>query len=147
MAIVALFVGMIFIKTVPDTPVSKSCRECMPASLCFVRNEVTHSVTMDSANTCADIDNFFADGDVSTERLARMQYYVQQLEYEMYRNRPTVFNTFRKIFKSAYVEVTELVVDFVRNVNSVFFLDVLRLSEPLSYRKLGRDLCEGGLCE
>ena len=28
-----------------------------------------------------------------------MQYYVQQLEYEMYRNRPTVFNTFRKIFK------------------------------------------------
>ncbi len=99
MAIVALFVGMIFIKTETIeylslimaffplvNPIIKDCnsaKECM-------RN---------CTKTCADIDNFFADGDVSTERLARMQYYVQQLEYEMYRNRPTVFNTFRKIFK------------------------------------------------
>lgn len=98
MAIVALFVGMIFIKTetveylsliMAFYPlVSPIIKDCNSAKECM-RN---------CTKTCADIDNFFADGDVSTERLARMIYYVQQLEYEMYRNRPTVFNAFKKIF-------------------------------------------------
>ncbi len=106
MGIVALFVGMIFLKTKTDeyltliiafyplvSPIIKDCnsaRECM-------RN---------CTKMCADIDNFFADGDVSTERLARMHYYVQQLEYEMFRNRPVVFNVFKKIFKKG-VEVLQ----------------------------------------
>ena len=99
MGIVALFVGMIFLKTETKeylaliiafypliSPIIKDCnsaKECM-------RN---------CTKTCADIDNFFADGDVSTERLARMNYYVQQLEYEMYRNRPVIFNFFKGMFK------------------------------------------------
>jgi len=106
MGIVALFVGMIFLKTETSeyltliiafypliSPIIKDCnsaRECM-------RN---------CTKMCADIDNFFADGDVSTERLARMHYYVQQLEYEMFRNRPVVFNFFKKIFNKG-VEVLQ----------------------------------------
>lgn len=48
---------------------------------------------------CADMDNYFADGDCSFERLARMHYYVQQMEYEMCRSRPPVYPVFKKIFK------------------------------------------------
>lgn len=99
MGIVALFVGMIFLKDgmqeyltliIAFYPlISPIIKDCNSAKECM-RN---------CTKTCADIDNFFADGDVSTERLARMHYYVQQLEYEMYRNRPVVFNFFRKMFK------------------------------------------------
>lgn len=98
MGIVALFVGMIFLKDgmqeyltliIAFYPlVSPIIKDCNSAKECM-RN---------CTKTCADIDNFFADGDVSTERLARMHYYVQQLEYEMFRNRPVVFNFFRKMF-------------------------------------------------
>ena len=48
---------------------------------------------------CADIDNFFADGDTSVERLARMYYYVQNIEFEMMSNRPTIYSLYSKIFK------------------------------------------------
>lgn len=98
MGIVALFVGMIFLKDntqeylaliIAFYPlVSPIIKDCNSAKECM-RN---------CTKTCADIDNFFADGDVSTERLARMHYYVQQLEYEMYRNRPVIFNFFKKMF-------------------------------------------------
>ena len=106
MAVVALFVGMIFLKTetkeylaliIAFYPlVSPIIKDCNSAKECM-RN---------CTKTCADIDNFFADGDVSTERLARMHYYVQQLEYEMYRNRPVIFNFFKKMFKRG-VEVLQ----------------------------------------
>ncbi len=106
MGIVALFVGMIFLKTetkeylaliIAFYPlVSPIIKDCNSAKECM-RN---------CTKTCADIDNFFADGDVSTERLARMHYYVQQLEYEMYRNRPVIFNFFRKMFHKG-VEVLQ----------------------------------------
>ena len=48
---------------------------------------------------CADIDNFFADGDESIGRLARFHYYVQNLEFEMLVDRPAVFNVFPAIFR------------------------------------------------
>ncbi|MDE7082387.1 MAG: hypothetical protein K2O89_01625 [Clostridia bacterium] len=106
MGIVALFVGMIFLKTetteylaliIAFYPlVSPIIKDCNSAKECM-RN---------CTKTCADIDNFFADGDVSTERLARMHYYVQQLEYEMYRNRPVVFNFFKRMFRKG-VEVLQ----------------------------------------
>lgn len=51
------------------------------------------------AKLCADIDNFFADGDDSIGRLARFYYYVQNLEFEMFTDRPAVFNIFPWIFK------------------------------------------------
>lgn len=97
--IIAVFVGAIFFKTetseyltlviafyplvIPIIRDCNSCKECM--RYC--------------TKICADIDNFFADGDVSNERLARMHYYVQQIECEMYKTRPTVFNVFKKLFK------------------------------------------------
>jgi hypothetical protein len=40
---------------------------------------------------CADIDNYFADGDTSYERLARFHYYVQTLEFEMLQVRPILY--------------------------------------------------------
>lgn len=49
---------------------------------------------------------FFADGDASLERLARMQYYVQQIEFEMYSSRPTIYHLFKKIFHTG-VEVLQ----------------------------------------
>ena len=51
------------------------------------------------AKLCADIDNFFADGDDSIGRLARFYYYVQNLEFEMFTDRPAVFNIFPWMFK------------------------------------------------
>lgn len=51
------------------------------------------------AKLCADIDNFFADGDDSIGRLARFYYYVQNLEFEMFNDRPAVFNIIPFMFR------------------------------------------------
>ncbi len=48
---------------------------------------------------CADIDNFFADGDDSIERLARFYYYTQNIEFEMMNDRPPMYSLFNKMFK------------------------------------------------
>ena len=56
---------------------------------------------------CADIDNYFADGDMSFERLARMTYYVQNLEFEMMTSRPTIYTVFKKIFKKGTQDLEE----------------------------------------
>ena len=106
MAIVAIFVGAIFLKQETSqyliliigfypliSPIIKdlnSGKECMH----------------DCTKVSADIDNFFADGDASLERLARMQYYVQQIEFEMYSSRPTIYKLFKKIFNRG-VEVLQ----------------------------------------
>ncbi len=47
----------------------------------------------------ADIDNFFADGDDSLERLARFYYYVQNLEFEALSNCPTMYAILQAPFK------------------------------------------------
>lgn len=98
MAIVAGFVAAIFLKKETSqyliliigfypliSPILKdlnSAKECM----------------RDCTKVCADIDNYFADGDASLERLARMHYYVQQIEFEMYSSRPTVYRIFKILF-------------------------------------------------
>ena len=46
----------------------------------------------------ADIDNFFADGDDSTMRLARFVYYVQNIEFEMLMASPARYAIFYKLF-------------------------------------------------
>ncbi len=51
------------------------------------------------AKICADIDNFFADGDASIERLARFYYYVQNIEFEMLTTRPTIGKFFHIFFR------------------------------------------------
>ncbi len=98
MGIVALFAGLIFLKqstieyltliicfyplVSPFIKDCGKCKECM----------------RDCTKLCADVDNFFADGDASLERLARMYYYVQTLEYEMMISRPAIFNIFNIIY-------------------------------------------------
>ena len=76
------------------SPIIKACGKCKECS-------------KDCIKVCADIDNFFADGDVSLERLARMYYYVQNLEFEMMYNRPTIFNGFKVMFKKGVENLEE----------------------------------------
>ena len=75
-------------------PIIKACgksKECMK----------------DCTKMCADIDNYFADGDISLERLARMHYYVQYIEFEMLTNRPTIYTVFKKVFKNGVADLEE----------------------------------------
>ena len=67
-------------------PIIKDCLACKKASKKCVK-------------ICADIDNFFADGDTSVGRLARFHYYIQNLEFEMLVDRPAVFNVFPFMFR------------------------------------------------
>lgn len=63
-----------------------------PLILPFIKNCVSCKIcTKDCIKICADIDNFFADGDASVERLARFYYYVQNIEFEMLSNRPIIY--------------------------------------------------------
>lgn len=56
---------------------------------------------------CADIDNFFADGDDSVERLARFYYYVQNIEFEMLLTKPIIFRTVEATFKRGVSVLTD----------------------------------------
>lgn len=67
-------------------PFIKNCASCKKAQTNCVK-------------ICADIDNFFADGDASIERLARFYYYTQNIEFEMMVNRPAIYSIFPKMFK------------------------------------------------
>lgn len=64
-----------------------------PLIIPFIRNCAACKKCMrQCVKICADIDNFFADGDVSIERLARFYYYVQNIEFEMLLVRPVIPN-------------------------------------------------------
>lgn len=76
------------------SPVIKACGKCKECM-------------KDCTKMCADIDNFFADGDISLERLARMHYYVQYIEFEMMNNRPTIYNAFRRLFRKGTADLEE----------------------------------------
>lgn len=76
------------------SPIIKACGKCKECM-------------KDCTKMCADIDNFFADGDTSLERLARMHYYVQHIEFEMLTNRPVVYSLFSKIFKRGIYDLEE----------------------------------------
>ncbi|MDE7161893.1 MAG: hypothetical protein K2N65_03935 [Anaeroplasmataceae bacterium] len=69
----------------------------------------------DCTKVCADIDNYFADGDASVERLARMHYYVQQIEFEMYSSRPTIYKLFKIMFSHGVEVLHEGVTDRFRS--------------------------------
>ena len=106
-AIAALFVVAVFFKsdmfeylTLIITfypivsPIIKACGQCKECM-------------KDCVKICADIDNYFADGDISLERLARMYYYVQNLEFEMMLSRPAIFNGFKKLFRTGMANLEE----------------------------------------
>lgn len=56
---------------------------------------------------CADIDNFFADGDASVERLARFYYYVQNIEFEMLTTRPVIYSFIQVLFSHGVRVLTD----------------------------------------
>ena len=76
------------------SPIIKACGKCKECM-------------RDCTKICADIDNFFADGDSSVERLARMHYYVQNIEFEMMTNRPSIYGLFSKMFKKGVCDLEE----------------------------------------
>ena len=64
-----------------------------PLIIPFIRNcSACKKCMRQCVKICADIDNFFADGDISVERLARFYYYVQNIEFEMLLVRPVIPN-------------------------------------------------------
>lgn len=70
-----------------------------PLVLPIIRNITSSRKTMRyCAKLSADIDNFFADGDDSTMRLARFVYYVQNIEFEMLMASPARYVIFYKLF-------------------------------------------------
>ena len=70
-----------------------------PLVLPIIRNITSSRKTMRyCAKISADIDNFFADGDDSTMRLARFVYYVQNIEFEMLMASPARYAIFYKLF-------------------------------------------------
>lgn len=76
------------------SPIIKACGKCKECM-------------RDCTKICADIDNYFADGDISLGRLARMHYYVQNLEFEMLTNRPTIYNGYKKLFRKGVEDLEE----------------------------------------
>lgn len=76
------------------SPIIKACGKCKECM-------------RDCTKMCADIDNYFADGDISLERLARMHYYVQYIEFEMLTNRPTIYTVFKKTFAKGVADLEE----------------------------------------
>ena len=76
------------------SPIIKACGKCKECM-------------KDCTKMCADIDNFFADGDSSLGRLARMHYYVQNLEFELMMNRPTIYNGYRRLFRKGVRDLEE----------------------------------------
>ncbi len=97
--IVTLFIGFAFIKK--DTKdFLQLVIQFYPLLLPIIRNINGCSKSMKYCSKIdADIDNFFADGDDSVERLARFQYYVQNIEFEMYSLSPARYAFFPFIFK------------------------------------------------
>ena len=76
------------------SPIIKACGKCKECM-------------KECTKMCADIDNFFADGDVSYERLARMYYYVQTLEFEMISVRPAIYGLYSRLFKRGTDDLEE----------------------------------------
>ena len=76
------------------SPIIKACGKCKECM-------------KECTKMCADIDNFFADGDVSYERLARMYYYVQTLEFEMITVRPAIYGLYSRLFRNGTKDLEE----------------------------------------
>ncbi len=98
--IICGFIGCIFLKE-NSTEYIQLIIGFYPLILPFIKDCISCKETQrDCVKICADIDNYFADGDASVERLARCYYYIQNLEFEMLNDRPAMYNIFKKIFKS-----------------------------------------------
>lgn len=93
-----------------------------PLVIPFIRNCMSCKKTQKNCvKICADIDNYFSDGDASVERLARFYYYTQNIEFEMMTNRPAIYNIFNKMFKHG-LEVLEagVTLRFEDSINELY---------------------------
>lgn len=88
---------------------------------------------------CADIDNFFADGDGSIERLARFYFYVQNIEFEMLTTRPVIFKIFNKLFNRGMVILTDGVTERFKDAISELTAKTLMAKGVIAQPK-GKDL-------
>mgnify|MGYP006872990732 CR=1 FL=1 len=102
---VVLFVIFIYIKSVNETnqnviTILQLVIQFYPLVIPIIRNiNASNKTTTKCAKISADIDNYFADKDASKERLARFQYYVQNIEYEMLVQCPPKYRLFNFIFR------------------------------------------------
>lgn len=79
-----------------------------PLIIPLIRNCLTsRKCARQCVKICADIDNFFADGDDSVERLARFYYYVQNIEFEMLLTKPIIFKFIEVMCKHGVSVLTD----------------------------------------
>lgn len=92
-----------------------------PLIIPFIRNCASCKKCMrQCVKICADIDNFFSDGDVSVERLARFYYYVQNIEFEMLTTRPVMYNFINKMFNRGVTILTDGVTErFIESIHEL----------------------------
>lgn len=96
--LITLFISIAFVKN-NTFQFLQLIIQFYPLILPIIRNITSSRKTMRyCAKLSADIDNFFADGDDSTMRLARFIYYVQNIEFEMLMASPARYSLFYKIF-------------------------------------------------
>lgn len=97
--LITLFICIAFVKN--DTfQFLQLIIQFYPLILPIIRNITASRKTMRyCAKLSADIDNFLADGDDSTMRLARFVYYVQNIEFEMLMASPARYSIFYKMFR------------------------------------------------
>ena len=97
-AIIILFVGLSFVKS-DSKEFLQLIIQFYPITIPVIRNVSACAKTRKKcAKISADIDNFFADGDDSVERLARFFYYIQNIEFETKMGAPVKYVIFSKIF-------------------------------------------------
>ncbi len=106
-AIAILFIGVTFMDyTTGKTLYLLVC--FWPLIVPFIRDCAACKKCMrQCVKICADIDNFFADGDASVERLARFYYYVQNIEFEMLTTRPVIYRFISSIFAHGVAVLTD----------------------------------------
>lgn len=88
----------------------------------FIKNCASCKKTQKNCvKICADIDNFFADGDASIERLARFYYYTQNIEFEMMVNKPAIYNIFPAMFKRGLAILEDgVTIRFMGAINELY---------------------------
>ncbi len=97
--LIILFVSLSFVKE-GSKEFLQLIVQFYPVTIPIIRNISACSKTRRKcAKISADIDNFFADGDDSIERLARFFYYIQNIEFETKMGAPAKYVVFPAIFK------------------------------------------------
>ena len=97
--LIILFVSLSFVKE-GSKEFLQLIVQFYPVTIPIIRNISSCSKTRRKcAKISADIDNFFADGDDSIERLARFFYYIQNIEFETKMGAPAKYAVFPAIFK------------------------------------------------